>query len=257
MKRKLFVVVLVILSVIVLTSGCFGAPKSTPNTTTDVSKQEESTPIEVVQQKYQVFETTYSPGTFDVAMCCEFKNVSDKMLKINEVNFTLYDASKVTLGNHDMGVFGPEVLNPGETGYALVTSAGSFIAINSIDAVASMTVDVDTKVVNTADRNLIVTPEDIVDYAYNTANKAVNCIVENPNGRVAYYYETIVGLHDAQGNLMGALTNMDTTPIKSGEKARVQAGQGWYALIDWDGIISMEGKGRVKYFEDETVKINN
>lgn len=252
--KRIVLVALLVTAVELVMSGCFGIPKAVPNTTTTAAQQSNQKLIEVVQQKYQVFER--SSGGFDIAMCCEFKNVSNKMLKINEVDFTVYDPMKVSLGNHDMGVFGPDVLSPGETGYAMVTSGGSFITINSIDAVSSMTVEIDSKDTKVADRNLIVTPEGIVDYAYNTANKAVNCLVENQNSGEAYYYETVIGLHDAQGLLIGALSNSDTTPIKSGEKARIQAGQGWYDLIDWNSISTMEGKGRVTYFEDETIKIN-
>lgn len=253
MKRKILVpLFLTVISL--LMSGCFGIPKAVPNTTTTADQQSKDKLIEVVQQKYQVYET--SSGGFDIAMCCEFKNTSDKMLKINDVDFTVYDSAKVSLGNHDMGELGPDVLSPGETGYATVSSGGSFFTINSIDAVSSMVVEVNVKETKVADRNLIVTPEGIVDYPYNTANKAVNCLVDNQNPGVAYYYETVIGLHDAQGLLIGVLTNMDSTPIKSGEKARIQAGSGWSQIIDWNSIATMEGKGRVNYFEDETVKIN-
>lgn len=249
MKKKVVCFTLSLLVLLVFT-GCGSSHNSNRSTQDNNSSQVvPSVNAQAVEVTKKNFMTYDDYGTVRTEMCCEYKNISSIPIIIKEISFKLNDLDKVSLGDSTHCVFAPEVLQPGEVGYATCNSGVGF-SVTDIEQPAELEVSISSKEFREEVSNsLVVTDPKIIDYPYNTAHTAAQCIAENPLNMATEYIDVTVGLFDSSGTLIGVVNGTDNPSISAGGKAQVDCGAGWSQIVDWNNVSNMTATGRVVSFK--------
>lgn len=251
MKRKLLVVLLAV-TIVLMSGGCMKKLNSTV-TGTDVKTQSKGQ-VEVTQRYFETY-LNYSDKP-DIDMSFQFKNTGSVPVRVYSVDMIAYDANKTSLGEKSGYTFAPEILQPGEIGYAGSSGFGSYeIKLSSLDQVASVDANIKFDVVNkdVPSTNLDISGLQIVPEpsTYGPGKARVDVTATNPSSKDAEYFHVIVGLFNAQDQLIGTAYCQDNPLIAAnGGKTILQCVSGWKGMDKWDTVTKLDGRGYVERYVD-------
>lgn len=207
-------------------------------------------PIEV-QKGFYVYKQEFSDN-FDLMGYASFENKSRVPIDIDEVEFQYFDKDGVTITGTDMVDLAPKYLAGSQTGYAMDTFSGTNATLTAEDEVQEIQVNIDYSRAASEDETTLEVGEitRIDNYQYDTTHFAAEAVLTNPHNRNAEYYTFLVGMYDAEDNLIAVTNSFDTTPINAGGKARVTAGWLPDSRLKPDATVRMQGAACVTKFAD-------
>ncbi len=181
---------------------------------------------------------------------CSFENRSRVTLDVSKVEFQYIDKDGVTIGGTDMVDYAPQYLAGATTGYALDNYGTRQVTLATEDAIQEIIVNVDySRASSEGDTTLEVGDiTRIDDYQYNQSHFAGEAIISNPFDKNVEYYEFLVGMYDANGQLIGVMDSIDNTPINANSKTRVTASWLPESSTRPDATASMKGAACVRSF---------
>lgn len=193
---------------------------------------------------------------------CSYVNNTNAPIKVTDFAFSLKDPNGIILGSStDTSIkFAPEVVLPGQRGFAVASvSDFSGYKIATLDEPSKLDVKIDTRTAQAKDMTDILNVSNAtIELGKDDYFTRIYCLVENPSNRVAYYNTVVSGLYDSNNQLIGCMYNLsDSTHIGPNEKAK-------YSISGWMphstlflNAVKAESAGKVDYYEDETVRIEN
>lgn len=214
--------------------------------------------VNVDQKGFQTYEEY--DGNISSMLFCSFVNNTNSPVKITDIGFSLKDANGIVLGTSSEVFidFAPEVIMPGQRGFAVDSAYKNYYKIASLDEPKSIDVRINTReaqakdmvgILNASNASITLGKD---DYA-----TRVLCLVENPTNRIAYYNTVVTGLYDSNNQLIGCLYDLsDSTTIGPYETAKYSL-DGWMAHSSlFQNAVKAEAAGKVNFYEDETLKID-
>lgn len=250
MKRKILIVFLV--AVVFISGGCFKKPSATVSST-DVQSPS-SGQLEVTQRYFETY-LNYNQEP-DVNMAFQFKNTGNVPVVIYSVDMIAYDSNKTSLGEESGYTFAPEILQPGEIGYAGSSGFGAYdVKLSSLDQVASVDANIKFKAVSkdVPSTNLLISDMSVIPEPskYGPGGARVDVTATNPSTKDAEYFHVIVGLFNAQDQLIGTAYCQDNPLITAnGGKTILQCVSGWEGTEKWDTVTKLDGRGYVERYVD-------
>ncbi|AFA50253.1 Ig domain-containing protein [Acetobacterium woodii] len=212
----------------------------------------------VEQTGFQTYEDY--DGTISSMLFCSFVNNTSSPVKITDISFSLKDADDIVLGTSSEVFidYAPEVIMPGQRGFAVDSAYKNYYKIASLDEPKSINVRINTReaqakdmigILNASNASIALGKD---DYA-----TRVVCLVENPTNRIAYYNTVVAGLYDSNNQLIGCLYDLsDSTIIGPYETAKYSL-DGWMAHSSlFQNAVKAEAAGKVNFYEDETLNID-
>lgn len=212
----------------------------------------------VDQKGFQTYEEY--DGNISSMLFCSFVNNTNSPVKITDISFSLKDANGIVLGTSSEVFidFAPEVIMPGQRGFAVDSAYKNYYKIASLDEPKSIDVRINTREVQAKDMvGLLNASNASITLGKDDYATRVLCLMENPTNRIAYYNTVVAGLYDSNNQLIGCLYDLsDSTTIGPYETAKYYL-DGWMAHSSlFQNAVKAEAAGKVNFYEDETLKID-
>lgn len=207
-------------------------------------------PLEV-KKGFYIYKNEFS-DSFDLMGYCSFENKSRIPVDIDEVEFQYFDKDGVTVTSNDIVAVAPKHITGKTIGYALDTYAGTNANLESEDDIQTIEIDIDYSRASSEDEDTLEVGEitKIENYQYNMSQFAAEAVLTNPYKRNVENYTFLVGMYDAENNLIGVMENFDITSINADSKAKAIAGWLPDSKVKPDATVRMRGAACVLEFED-------
>lgn len=209
-------------------------------------------PLAIEKGSY-TYESGISSSGYDFLGFCAYKNTSVEDLKVTSVEFQYFDKDGVMISSNDMPDYSREYVASGDNGFALDTYSSSKASVRSPDEIAAVEVIISyEKPSSSDDTSLDVESMEITnDYDYNVSGFAGTTVVTNPYDKDIEYFKLLVGMYDADGNLIGVMNSMSANGINASSKARVTAAWLPGSREIPDKVASLKASARVTMFAGE------
>lgn len=227
-------------------SGCGSSGTTNTSATGSNSSKDSEDAIQIVASGAYVSDLYGGNGSEPDPIgnvYCEYKNVSDKPITITSFDASFMDASGTVL---DSGytIYAPKTLNPGETGFdGAMRFSGSGL---TMDVQPTVSFKPEYKTAGTVDNPLKAESVAIVStsgYGGDVNNQIVQVTVSNSSSEEVSSFTIVVGLFDADGNLIGvAKQSMGSNPIPANGKAIEDCDDLVLQSDDLSTVVTMEAK---------------
>ncbi len=193
-------------------------------------------PLEI-QKGFYVYKNSFAEN-FELLGYCSIENRSNVPININEIEFQYFDGNGIRVAGTDTVVYAPKFLAESKINYGLDTYSGFVTPVTREDEVAEIRVNVDYTRAVVGDKDAL----DVGEVTRSGSGRfAPEAIVENPYDKKAEYVIFLVGMYDADDNLIAVTRNYSTDSIDPKSKAKLVAGWLPDSMAKPDATVRMRG----------------